>query len=287
MNKITFKKYFNFILGTIIVAVCFNLFFLSNNLAAFGISGLSIVVNKVFGISPSTFILVSNVILIFVSLIFLDKEYTKQTILGGILFPVMIRLTAFIPNYIDISNCDLLAVALVGGVITGLGSGLIYRENFGTAGTDITNEIIHRYFHLTMGTAILIGDGLVVIAGGLVFGIEAMVYSLITLATMTSFCNKIMLGIKTNKTFYIITSKPEKVKKYMFEKLNADVTILKAQGAYDKSKNVMLMTVIDDKKYNRLKAALKRIDKNAFVTVTDSYGAYNQNVYLKNKKRLN
>ena len=286
MNKKNFKKIFNFVLGMLIVSTSFNLFFFSNNLSAFGISGLSIIINKLFGIAPSTFILIANLILITISYFVLGKEYTKKTVLGGICFPLFIRLTSFIPNYIDISSCDLLAIAVVGGVLTGLGNGLIYKEDFGTAGTDITNEMIHRYFKLTMGTSILIGDGLIVILGGLVFGVERMVYSLIVLWIMTTFCNKIMLGIKTNKVFYIVTTKEEKIKKYIFEKLNTDITVLNSEGAYEQGDKKILMTVVEEKNYNILKNAINRIDKKAFVTVTESYGAYNKNVYLKNKKGL-
>lgn len=284
MNKIVVKKYFNFIIGMIIVAVSFNLFFLSNNLAAFGISGLSIITDKFFGIDPFIFILISNIVLIIISYFFLGKEYTKRTILGGILFPILVKLTAFIPGYIDISKADLLAIAIVGGSLTGIGIGLIYRENFGTAGTDIVDELIHKYLKVPMGTAIIIGDGIVVLAGGIAFGIEAMIYSLITLIMISYICNKLMLGINRTKTFFIMTKREEKLKKYIMERFRSDITIIDSKGGYNKKSKNVLMVNIDTKHYYKLKNAIKRIDKTAFVSVTDSYGTYNKNISIKKEK---
>lgn len=284
MKKITFKKYLIFVIGILIVAVCFNLFFLSNNLAAFGVSGLAIIVDKKFNVDPSLFILISNIILIAISFMFLGKDYTKRTILGGILFPIFVRLTAFIPTYIDISKADLLAIAVVGGALTGIGSGLIYKENFGTAGTDIIDQLIHKYLRVPMGTAIILGDGIVVAAGGLVFGIEAFIYSCLTLMVISYICNKVVLGINRTKTFFIITKKEEKVKKYIIERLHSDVTIIDGKGGYNQHNGNVIMVNVDTRHYSKLKNAIKRIDKTAFVSVADSYGAYNRNLTLKKEK---
>lgn len=281
MNKITIKKYFYFVVGMLIVAICFNLFFLSNDLAAFGISGLSIITDKVFNLDPFLFILGANIVLITISFIFLGKDYTKRTILGGILFPILVKLTAFIPLYINISKADLLAIAVVGGALTGIGSGLVYKENFGTAGTDIIDELIHKYLKVPMGTAIMLGDGIVVVSGGLVFGIEAMIYSLITLIVMSYICNKVVLGINRTKTFFIATRKEEKVKTFIMNRLHSDITIIDSTGGYGHKKNKILMTNVDTKHYTKLKNGIKRIDKTAFVAVTDSYGAHNKNLSIK------
>lgn len=284
MKRIALKKYLIFIVGILIVAVCFNLFFLSNNLAAFGVSGLAIVVDKKFSIDPSLFIMISNAVLIIISFIFLGKDYTKRTILGGILFPIFVRLTAFIPTYIDISRADFLAIAVVGGALTGIGSGLIYKENFGTAGTDIIDMLIHKYLKVPMGTAIILGDGIVVAIGGLVFGVEAFIYSCLTLMVISYICNKVVLGINRTKTFFIITSKEEKIKKYLIERLNSDITIIDGKGGYNEHNGNVIMANVDTKHYTKLKNAIKRIDKKAFVSVTDSYGAYNRNLTLRKEK---
>ncbi len=283
MKNTTIKKYLSFIIGTFIVAFSFNLFFLPNNLAAFGISGLSIIFNHLLGIDPPLFVIVGDVFLLVISFIFLGKEYTRNTILGSLLFPIMIKLTSFAPLVINITSANKLAIALVGASFAGIGSALIYKNGFGTGGTDVTNQIIHRYAKISMGKAIAIGDGVVVLACGFVFGIEAMVYSLITLLVMSKVCNKVMIETSYRKTCYIITCKEQEVKNFLLENIKTDITILKATGTKSKDQKI-LMTVINTNKYDYLKNKIKNIDKESFMVVTDAYETINQNVKIRQNK---
>lgn len=98
------KKYGGLVVGALMVAIAFNLFFVPNDLAATGISGLSIILSSFFSISPLWFIYVTNVILIGVSYVFLGWEETKGTILGSILVPVFMSLTSNVSAIIDLSE---------------------------------------------------------------------------------------------------------------------------------------------------------------------------------------
>ena len=60
------KRYLMLLLGSLIVAFAFNLFFLRYNIVCFGVSGLSIVFGK-YGVSPPMFIFIANVILLIIA----------------------------------------------------------------------------------------------------------------------------------------------------------------------------------------------------------------------------
>ena len=77
------KRYCMLILGTLIVAFSFNLFFLRYNLACFGVSGISIILSK-FGVNPSIFILVCNILLMILAYFTLGLENTKRFSLSNI-----------------------------------------------------------------------------------------------------------------------------------------------------------------------------------------------------------
>ena len=49
-KKIILKKYINLLFGLLLVSISYNLFLVPSNLAAGGVSGLAIVINKLFGI---------------------------------------------------------------------------------------------------------------------------------------------------------------------------------------------------------------------------------------------
>ena len=76
---------------------------------------------------------------------------------------------------------------------------------FTTGGTDIVNQIVAKYFHTSIGTAMLIVDGSIVVAGGFTFGWTSMLYALIVLYILSVITDRIMLGISKSKSFYIIT----------------------------------------------------------------------------------
>ena len=74
------KRWAEFLLGVLIVAIAYNLFLLPAKVV-YGVGGLGIIFNSLFKIDPSLVILVSSVILLFLSLILLGKEETKNTLL--------------------------------------------------------------------------------------------------------------------------------------------------------------------------------------------------------------
>ena len=62
-KKNILKRYVMLLMGTLIVAFAFNLFFLRYNIVCFGVSGISIVLSE-FGVNPSIFIMAANLFLI-------------------------------------------------------------------------------------------------------------------------------------------------------------------------------------------------------------------------------
>ena len=273
--KIKIKKYFNVLCAMLLVSIAFNLFLSPNNLAAGGVSGLAIVFNKICGINISLFILITNIILIILSYIILGKEQTKRTILGSIILPILIELTSDITKIIDISETELIVKAVFGGVLSGIGFGIVFKHGFTTGGTDIVDQIASKYLKITMSTAIIVVDGLVVLSGGIVFGIEKMIYAAIALILMSVYSNKSMVGMNDYKTFYISTNKIKEIREFLTTKFNYNITLLDAVGGYTKEKKEMIMCVIRTHDYYEIEQALKIIDPNIFVSITNSYEAIN------------
>lgn len=266
-----FKSLIMIIIGTLICALSFNIFIVPHDILPGGVSGVSIIVNEYFDINRSLFILISSVILLIISYIFLGKEKTFKSIFGSILFPILVFVTEkILLNYHFVVNNVLLS-SIFGGVTFGLGLGLVYKENYTTGGTDIINQILHKYLYTSMGTGVIITDGLVLLFGASIFGFEILMYSIITLYIISMVIDKVMLGISNSKSFYIITSEPKKVSEYIINDLKHGVTILEGKGAYSKENKSVLLTVIPTSDYYKLKEGLRLIDNKAFFVVCDSY----------------
>ncbi len=270
-TKKTFKRYLEFLLGCLIIAISYNMFISPNNLVPGGVGGIAVILNSLFGLNNSTVMIILNIVLLVVSLILLGKEKTKSTIMGAILFPVLVKLTEHINIYFQYDTSNILLSVLVGGITYGFGIGLVFKAGFTTGGTDIINQIIAKYGQTGMGKAMLMSDGLIVISSGIFFGINSMMYSILILYLISIISDKVLLGISDNKMFYIITEKDIEISEYIMSTLGHGVTIFKAVGGYHKHKGNVLMTVLPTRECYNLKEGIKLLDKEAFYIITDSY----------------
>lgn len=272
------RRYIFLLLGTLIYAVAYNLFFYKNNIVYGGASGISILTKNL--IDPSTMILILNVFFLILSLIFLGKRKTIDSLVGSVLFPVLVKLTADIGNYIAIDNSDLLLITIIGGVCVGFASGIVFRSGFTTGGTDIINQIVAKYFKVSMGTAVLITDGVIVLAGGFIFGWTRVLYAMIVLYIINIMVDKVMLGISNNKAVYITTDKDDDVIDYLLNELKLGITLINTRGGYTNKKDQMIMCVVPTGDYFKVSEGIEHIDPKAVILVTDAYqtsGTYKGN----------
>ena len=264
------KRWAEFLLGVLIVAIAYNLFLLPAKVV-YVVGGLGIIFNSLFKIDPSLVILVSSVILLFLSLILLGKEETKKTVIGSLLYPVFVKLTSSVGQIVDLSNTDPLLIVLFGAVISGFGLGLIFKAGFTTGGTDILNQIVSKYFKMSMGNSMFFTDGIIILSSVFVFGWTKIMYSIISLYIISIMTDKVILGISNSKAFYIITDHEEEVKKFVLKHLSHGVTILDAKGGFTGQNQKVIMCIIPTKEYFIAKEGIHEIDSNAFFVVTDAY----------------
>ncbi len=270
-GKHKIKRLSELLIGIFLVAFSFNVFILPNDIVFGGVSGLSILVTKFVSITPSLFIFISSLILLIISFIFLPFEKSVKSILGTILLPLFIQLTSNFPSMLSIDTSDQLLMAIFGGFLYGLGAGLVFKAGYTTGGTDILNQIVSKYAKVSMGTAMMLVDGLIVVCGAFVFGWTKFMYAILILYIISLLTDKVLLGISDSKAFYIITTKQKEISKFVIEELGHSVTSFDAKGGFSKEKNPVLFTVIPTKEYYKFKEGIRLIDKDAFFTVVDAY----------------
>lgn len=263
------KRYFMFLIGVLLSAVAFNLFIKPSHLI-FGLSGISIMTEKLYNIDPSLLILFGNALLLIASLVFLGLDVTKSTILGSICYPLFIKLTDFLPNYIDLGSTEPVVLALCGGLISGVGTGLVFKNNFTAGGTDVLKQILSRYGKMQYSKANLYSEGLIMLAGGLVYGWQSFIYSIMTLYISGLVSDRVILGISEYKTLEIITTEEEAIKEFIMN-LNHGVTEISAKGGYTNRKNTILLCAIPTREYFIATEGIARLDPDAFIIIMDTY----------------
>lgn len=275
-SKNLIKRYFSLIIGCALLAFSFDLFFEPRNIVYGGVSGVAIVVRKLFGIDTSLFVLISSLILLVVSYFTLGFEKTKGSIAGSIIFPFFIKLFSPLVSMIDLEIDNMLLIVIFGSIIAGIGSGINFKSGFSTGGTDIINQIIAKYARVSIGKAMLMSDGLIVLGSGFflknqIYAFENVMYAIIVLYIISIMADKVILGISQCKAFYIVTDHEISVKKFIMEYLSSGVTVLDGRGGYTGDHQKVIMCIIPTKDYFLAKEGILSIDPNAFFLVTDAY----------------
>lgn len=264
------KRTFLFIVGILLLSLSFNIFVKQYHLIS-GVSGISVITEKLLKLDPSLVILIGNVLLLIASYVFLDKEKARITVIGSILYPVFIKLTDFTSNYIKFDNTETIVLVLCGAFISGIGTGLIFKNNFNSGGTDVLKQILTKYFKVPYSTANIYSEGLIMIFGGLVFGWTAFLYTVIYLIISGIISDRVIMGISEFKTLQIVTSKDEEIKEFILKNLNHGMTEIDVKGGYTNENKKVLLCAVPTREYFLATEGIKKLDPDAFVIAIDTY----------------
>ncbi|MBA4537534.1 YitT family protein [Bacillus aquiflavi] len=259
-------EYLNVFAGSAIIAIAFNAFLLPNKVASGGVSGISIILEAIFSWEPAYVQWAFNIPLFFAGIFFLGKQFGIKTLIGTLFLPFIVFLT----KNMDAWTNDPLLGAIFGGIGVGLGLGIVFRGKGSTGGTDVAAQIFNKFTGLTLGTCVALIDGLIVITAAVVFDIERGLYALIALYVTSKTIDLVQVGLGRSKMTFIITAKQNEVREEILHKIDRGVTKLSAYGGYTDIKRPIIMCVVDQTEFTKLKQLVKTIDPNAFVIVMDA-----------------
>lgn len=171
------------VLGTYLIAFAVHECMIPGRIVSGGMNGVSVILNRLFNISPALTLFVSNIPLTIVSFIFLGKKYTLNTLACSFLLPFFI----FLIQDVTLLHGGQVFNAIVGGIIMGLGIGLVFRGGGSTGGTAIIAQILHNHSKLTLGMSVLIIDGSVLLSSFLFFDIFTGIISMVSLILISLF----------------------------------------------------------------------------------------------------
>lgn len=271
-NKKTLINGMLLILGCLLIALTFNIFCVPNKIVPGGLSGVGIIFDHLFEIKTSYVLLVGNLLLVTTGIICLGLKDTIPSIIGAVVYTLIMYLTECMNITINLSSVFLNVITV--GVLFGVGCTMVYLSGCSLGGLDIIGVIFNKKFGLTLGTALFIVNGIVLVIGTFIFGIEALLISLIIRYIESKIIDTFLTGISDSKILFINTDKIEEITKYIIEEIESGVSEIKVTSGFKKQKNTVLMCVVPTEKYLLLKSQIIQIDNDAFITVMDSYEVY-------------
>ena len=283
VNKILslFKKLslFNFaflLLAGITNAFGVTIFIAPVQLYDSGISGTSILLSQVTpaSFSLSFFLLVLNIPLFLYGLKRQGAVFTVYSIFTVAVYAISAWLiTDVLPIDVSLASplagTDLFLCAIFGGIVSGIGSGLAIRFGGAMDGIEVMAVIFSKKLGVTVGTFVMIYNVILYIICGVVIQSWVLpLYSIVTYVAGSKTVDYIVDGLDMSKSAMIITTKPEEIGKAISDAFTIGITVLDAKGYYSNKQKTVLYAVVNQFQIVRLKALVKSIDKDAYVTIT-------------------
>jgi len=243
------------------------LFVLPNRFPDLGVSGIAVLSNYVFGISPAWVILISNALLMAWAWKELSPRFVLWTAWAVVLFSLLLKAFEFVP--VPLIG-DKFMAAMVSGVIRGLGAGIVFRVGGSTGGLDIPGMALRKRYGIEMGQfSIYINLGILVLSF-FVIGLEAAIYGAVGLYVFGIVLDNTTRAFDRRKQALIITNIPDEVSAYINLTLRRGVTRLDGIGGYSKQSRPVLITLLEPRQAISLKRFLAENDPNAFMSMTDA-----------------
>lgn len=258
-----------YLLGSVLYALSVNIFSAPNQIAPGGVTGVSTLLNYLFGLPIGTMILVVNLPLLLTAWKGLGKAFTIRTSIVTVLSSIVIDVTGpFLPRF----QGDKILVAVFGGVLAGAGLGLIYMRGATTGGSEIVARLLERKLrHIPIGRLILLVDGVVVAASALVYrNVESALYAMVLIFVSTSMMDALVYGGDSGKMLMIMTRKEQEVADEIMRRMKRGVTMLNATGAYTGDQRRVLLCAVRRSEMYQLRTLVHDMDPNAFMIVVST-----------------
>ena len=254
--------------GTLLVSAGVYFFKFPNNFSTGGVSGISVILGALLpGISTGTLVLVINVALLLVGFAVFGRSFGLKTVYCSMLMSLSIyALERLVPMDAPLTTQPMLELVF-SVLLPAVGSAILFNLQGSTGGTDIVAMIFRKYTDLDIGKALFCTDFLIATLAGVVFGIETGLFSLLGLLAKALVVDSVIENIHLST---IVTTKPERITRFINEELNRSATVLTGEGAYTQEGRKVLLTVLGRGQAVRLRAFLREVDPQAFVVITNT-----------------
>ena len=270
-----FKSLTFILLGILLATVGLKGFLLPNNFLDGGVTGISLLINRVFGIDISLLIIVFNLPFIFMGYRQIGKGFAIKTTIAVSILAIAVHFVSF-----NVITTDPLLISIFGGFFLGAGIGLAMRGRAVIDGTEVLAVAVSRNSSLSVGDFIAVFNVFLFITAAFVVDLETAMYSMLTYLAASKTVDFVITGIEEYVGVTIISEEAEQIHDAIIENLGMAVTVYKGEGGFGKkgkqqSERKILYSVVTRLEVQKLKLEIDKIDPDAFVvqhTINDTRG---------------
>ena len=290
------KNFALVLIGTLVLAFGCAIFLEPPQFVAGGVTGLSIVIDKLCQVSDVYLPLIGRTEFIdilvfcitwglfFLGLIFLGKDFALKTLLSSIFYPLGFSLFGKLvdPNvlggFFDIfgdpeyASISLLISAVFGGLCVGTGCALTFLGGGSTGGMDILAFMICQVMKKWKNSTVILAlDAFIVLISLTVNNLVITLLGVISAWIAATVIDKIFIGGNAAFTAQIVSDKYEEINIAIREEINRTTTKLVGFGGYSGAPKTVLSVTFTMRQYADLLRVINHIDPTAFVSITRAH----------------
>ncbi len=264
------KRFFILTGSIIIMAIGVYFFKFANNFSFGGVTGLAVLVAKTGVISASTFSSIANILLLFIGLIVLGKEFaittTYSTILLSALLSIMEKVFPMTQPLTDQPLLELcFAIAL-----PSFASAVLFNIGSSSGGTDVIAAIFKKYTSINIGRALLYSDVAFAAASFLIFDIKTGLYSVLGLAIRSLMIDNFIESFNLSKYFNVVCDNPGPICNFIKLKLHRSASVIQAKGAFSGKDKYIILTAMNRHEAIQLRNFIREHDPSAFILISNT-----------------
>lgn len=292
-DKIDIKQFMHMILmllcSSLLYALAVTCFINQSdgNIIAAGVSGLAMLISRVFFTSNASLAYMIIYILMNIPLFILayksiGKIFSIFTLANVVIASLVIGLIPLdVYSFLKINELDPITISLIAGVLAGTSIGFALKANLSTGGGDI----ISLYFGIKKGVSIgryvmLFNSAVVLVYGGYT-GIvndnwHPIFYTLAYIFISSTVVD--LIFTRTKKVLIeVITEKGDEISSVLLKETHHGCTVLRGEGAFSHSGKQLLHMVVSVRQISDVVKIIKDIDSCSFVIqlpVDNIYGKF-------------
>lgn len=273
-------EYILLTLGSILAAFALQQFLIPNTVLDGGVTGISIIIYKLFNIPLGLLVLFINIPFMYIGYKNLGKRFLFRTLYSMLVFSLFLSFFELLSPLTE----EMLLATVFGGAILGVGVGLIIRSGACNDGTESLAIVISKKTSLSVGQIVLMFNLVIYIIAGFIFGFDRAMYSLLTYIITFKVIDFVSEGLEQAKAAMIISDKGTNISEEIYKRLGRTTTKIKAKGLISGEKEVMYC-VLTRIEIFELRHIIEELDESAFVTITDVSDIIGDHIKSTNKRK--
>lgn len=257
--------YIMILVGACLAAFSVECFLLPNTILDGGVTGTSMIINKLTSLPLSVLIIVINIPFFLVGCKALGKRFLLRALIAIAIFSSMLEVFTTLE---PITDSELLAVVF-GGVILGIGVGIVLRFGGCIDGTEVAAMLLSKKVGISTGGIIFAFNIVIYSVAGFCFDWQSAMYSLLAYFITFKIIDIVEVGLEGAKAAMIITDHADALANEIYQRLGRTCTFISAEGLVSGSRKTVLYCVITRVEVNELKRIIHDADISAFVTISE------------------